>query len=474
MNKKIKTFASNLIYAFMAQGIALFLSIVMSLVIPKVLGLKEFAYWQLFLFYSSYVGFSLLGLNDGIYLRIGGTPYNKVNSSLLGSQFWLSIFGQLFVALCIAAYAVWFVTDPQRKFVWLATAGYLLLFNAIGYLTYIFQATNNTKRYSVSVMIDKVIFIVCIAGLLVFKVRHFQLFVLFYLVSKVFGLGYCLIVGRQIVFVPLPRISTVVKEMYTNIAVGINLMLSNIASMLILGSGRFVVDHRWGIEAFGKFSFALSLTNFFLMFISQISMVLFPALRQTNEDNIKGVYNILRDGLSLTLYAIFLLYLPIKYLLGLWLPQYTESLKYLALLLPLCTFDSKMQMLFNTYLKVLRKEKKLLLINTGVFAVSIVCSVLGAYVINSIYAVVIAMVASVALRSIVAELYVSKLFHKPVGTSLWAECGLAVLFSYLSWFTPSLTAFGVYFVAYASYLFLYRKKVESMMLTIKTVFSRAA
>ena len=163
--------------------------------------------------------------------------------------------------------------------------------------------------------------------------------------------------ARKIVFARLVHIHTALTEMWLNVSVGINLTIANIMSMLILGIGRGIVDDIWGIESFGKISFSLSLTNFFLLFIQQVSMVLFPALRRTGEAQQKKIYNKLRVYLGLFLPAVFITYFPLKLFVGWWLPQYSESLKYLALLLPLCTFDGKMQMLCNTYLKVLRQEK---------------------------------------------------------------------------------------------------------------------
>ena len=50
-------FSGNLAYAIVAQGVGLLSSILASLVLPKFLGVDDYAYWQLFLLYSSYSGF---------------------------------------------------------------------------------------------------------------------------------------------------------------------------------------------------------------------------------------------------------------------------------------------------------------------------------------------------------------------------------------------------------------------------------
>lgn len=466
---KSKKLIKNLIYAFSAQGIALLMSAIQLLIIPKFLGEHDFSYFQLFLFYSTYVGIFHFGLIDGIYLRSGGKHYHNLDFSLMGSQFWYTMIGQVVIAFGIIGYASVFEHVPEGRFVLYATAINLILTNAINFIGYIFQTTNHTRKYSISIMISKVIFIVFIFALIIFRQKRYELFTVLYLAAQTISFGYCLYVGRQIVFSHIIKPATALKEMGINISVGINLMLSNFASMLILGSARLAVKQRWDILAFGKISLAVSLTNFFLLFISQVSMVLFPALRQTDSGSIKKYYRVLRDGLGALLPIIPLFYLPISYVLGLWLPQYKISLEYLALLLPLCIFDGKMQMLCNTYLKVLRKEKIILRINVLSVILSIILSLTGAFVIGNIFAVVIFMSVTVAFRNIIAEIYLSKIMEMDVVKNIIGEFLLASLFIILSLLTGKIEAFLIYFAAYAVFIMLRRKSVISSLSTVKGI-----
>ena len=52
-----------------------------------------------------------------------------------------------------------------------------------------------------------------------------------------------------------------------NITVGLSLTISGLASMTILGIGRFFVDTKMGIIEFGKVSFAILMVNFFRCFL---------------------------------------------------------------------------------------------------------------------------------------------------------------------------------------------------------------
>ena len=81
-----KHFYKNLQFAFLAQLISILINLIMYLLVPKVVGTTNYAYWQLFIFYTNYAGFFHLGLVDGIYLRLGGKKYDELNFNVLGSQ----------------------------------------------------------------------------------------------------------------------------------------------------------------------------------------------------------------------------------------------------------------------------------------------------------------------------------------------------------------------------------------------------
>lgn len=466
-NKKFSKIINNIIFAFTAQGTSFVLSVMMSLIVPKILGVTEFGYWQLYIFYTSYCGFFQFGLNDGIYLRIGGMEYERLNYRSIGSQFWLAFIFHCMLAVVFIVYSLLVVDDLNRRFVYITTAIFLPLYNAIGFIGFIFQAVNKTKVFSLSVIIDKLYFIVVVIILIILKIDSFIWFISLDIIGKLFALMYCVWMGRQFIFVIIASLKKTLKEMVINISVGMNLMFSNIVSLLILGNGRLIVDAKWGIEAFGKFSFSLTLATFLLSFIAQVSMVLFPALRQTDETQQREFYFISRDLLGFILVGFLLAYLPLNYILGLWLPQYKESLKYLTLLLPLCIYEGKMNMICTTYFKVLRKEKLLLRINLISLAFSVIFSLIGGYLINNIYAVVVSMVVSVAFRSIISELYLSKIMGAAVLKSIMLESLLVFIFMTSTWHISPVGGFVIFSISYGMYLIYSRKRLADIIFTTK-------
>lgn len=461
-SEDLKQIFGNLSYAFIAQAISLVLSMLMALIIPKLLDVESYAFFQLFIFYSTYVGIFHFGMTDGVYLNYGGKNYNELDKSLLASQLRIMILLQFFIALGIILFSIYKLDNTDRKFVLIATAIYILVANISWFFGFVFQAVNYTRRYSVSVIISKVTYIIFIGISIIVKPNNYHIFILLFVLAQIFALVYCLIIGKDIAFAKSVPFKKSIKAFFANAKVGSNLLFANIASLLILGSGRLVVDKAWGISTFGKFSFALSLSGFFLQFINQVSMVLFPALRRIKEDEIKKIYNLLSKAMGLILPIIYLVYTPVNIILGIWLPQYKDSLIYLAILLPICIFDSKMNLLCITYLKVLRKEKVLLWLNVATMVLSFILSFIGVYLIKSIYMVVLFMVFSIAFRSVVSELYLSKLMGTKVKASIIQELTLAIIFLISSWFLGALEGFLVVLSVYIAFLLLNLKNIRDL------------
>lgn len=475
MNRE-KRFIRNVIYAFAAQGVSLFLSILTSLILPKFLDKTNWAYWSLFLFYTGYVGFFHFGLNDGVYLKAGGTEYEDMDKKLLGAQFRFGALFQTVIGIIMVVCTYFFVDEKFRYFAIIATVIYMLLFNLTMYLGCIFQAANETRLYSMSVMIDKIVFMIAVIGLFLLKSRDFRVYILLYLFAKICAFAYCVYKGREIVFARRIPMTETWKESINSIKIGINLTIANIASNLILGAGRFVIDKYWGIDDFGEFSFSLTLTNFFLLFISQISMVLFPALRQVDEGKLKDLFDKSKKGLLVVLPVIFLLYLPAKEILRIWLPQYEISLVYMAILLPMCIFDGKMNLVCATYFKVLRKEKFLLFVNLISMTLSVVLSIFGAFVLKNMDAVVLAMVIAVGVRYFISQFYLERMLENGKRHELIiqaaAEIGLTVICTFSCWRFNSLIAFGITLCAYVAYLLYNRQYTMYIVNVVKDKLKR--
>lgn len=467
-----KKLVNDFFFALSAQGLSVGASVVLTLILPKILGVEEFGYWQLFIFYAGYVGFFHLGINDGVYLLKGGESRQEIDKRGINSQFWMSASIQLVISCVIMSFAVFGPFDEQREFVVFMTGLLIVINNAGLFFGFVFQAMNETRLFSISVVLESLALLICLVVLIVMDVKTFQPYVLCYLAAKIIRLAYCAWKSRDFFASGLSSCRHTFDLCVKSIRVGIKLMFANIVGSLILGVARFLVDLEWGVEVFSIVSFSLSITSFFMLFISQASMVLFPALRQSAESNVKQFFIAVRDSLNAFLPALYLLYLPIVYALGVWLPDYAASLTLFSLVFPLCIFDGKMDILGITYFKVLRKEKTLLVINVVVLICSVTVSLVSTYVFHSVDLMLVAIVVILGVRELFSEgLIERELSINPSRMSI-VSFAISLLFVALNYCFDAPVASGLFAITYLVFLLVFRKNVKSSLGQIRAAIAK--
>ena len=71
-------FGRHFLLVFGSQLVVLASGLIKALVVPVVLGVSDYGYWQIYVFYAVYVGVFTLGHNDGIYLKYGGYRFEEL------------------------------------------------------------------------------------------------------------------------------------------------------------------------------------------------------------------------------------------------------------------------------------------------------------------------------------------------------------------------------------------------------------
>ena len=469
MRNKAKHFIKNFSYTITSNLVSLVISSLVVLVLPKILGVDEYGYWQLYIFYLGYVGFLHFGWNDGIYLRYGGKLYNELDKNLFFSQFYLLFISQLIIGIAIVIYSYVFVEDVNRAFIIKLIAFSLIIVNTRYFLLFTLQATNRFKEYSLITLYDRILYVSLIVILILFGVKSFKLLIIADIIGKLVSLIYASYKCRDIVFRKFSLLKFTIAESVNNILVGINLMFASIASKLIIGVIRFGIERTWSIAVFGRVSLVLSISNMFMLFLNTVGLVLFPVLRRTKKENLASIYNILRDFLMVIILGILVIYYPFKEILSYWLPKYSDSLRYMALLLPITVFEGKMALLINTYLKTLRKEKTILRINIYALVLSFLTTLIIIIIFKNLEILIFSIVIILAFRSIFAEILLSKILKISLFKDIVLEIGLTVIFIYTGWFINTWGATMAYCLAYFIYLYLKRKDVKRSVSQIKSL-----
>ena len=439
----------------------------MILVLPKIMTMEDYGIWQLFMFYFSYVGFFHFGWIDGIYLRYGGQNFSALSRKTFGGQFWLLLILLLVEFAIVNILLVSGIIKNSILIFVLRVSSIAGVFYIIfAYVNFILQLSDKIKEYARNIILERFLILLLTLICITLIETKYDKVIYVTIMSEFLAMSFGLYTIRDLIFVERDTLYNAMNEAYVNISAGSKLMLANIAGMLILGIIRFGISQEWDIVTFGKVSLTLNISNFLMVFISAVSIVLFPILKRINQDRLAEIYVLLRNILSYSLLAMLITYYPLKILLLYWLPKYSDSLVYMGLLLPICVFESKLQMLVNTYLKSLRQEALMLKINF----VSVVFALLMTYVtvvlFHNLKLAILSIVINFAFRLLLAEYFIEKLLSLKLRKDSIEELIVVSSFIFIN-VHESTYGILIYLAVYLIYALINKKQIKETVKKIR-------
>ena len=457
----------NISYSFLSNVVCCIVSILVTFFVPKSLGVENYGYFQLYLFYINYTGFLHFGWADGVYLRYGGAYYKDLNKPVFATQFRLFIVMELVFSIILCWWANSFVDVAEKQIVYSLIGFSMMLALPKTFLQYILQGTNRIKEYATLIMIERVVY-GSLALLIVFAQKDsFSLIIGTDLTGKFVALLYAFYHCRDIVFGRIGSLREALADIVANISVGIKLMLANVACLLIIGIVRWSIEREWDVSVFGKISLTLSISNLMMIFIRSVSMVLLPTLRRTDSSKYASIYSNLKTGFLVLIFAGLLVYYPLNAFLLYWLPDYADCLVYMAILFPLCLYEGKLSLLVETYLKTMRMEKMLLISNILTLTLSCILTVLFVFVCRNLTLTVLGILLIFSFRAFFGEFLLSQKIRMSFFKDGILESILTASFVLSAWFLNNYIGFFVYGVIYLIYVLIYKKRLCELINMLK-------
>ena len=404
----------NVSYSVGANIVNFVAAAFIAFIMPRFLGVTEYAYWQLYSFYVGYKGMAHLGWLDGIYLKYGGKSYRELDKQLFHEQFVLLFAMECFFGFVIICISTILLNDSNKWFVFVSLGIAVVIYLLNTFFQFVLQTTNEIITYSKCVLIERVLYAVLVIGMLFAGIESFKGMIIADLLSGCCTLAILMYSCKEIVREKFRDISRALNEAVDNIKIGSKLLLGNVGGILIIGIARQIVEIYWGIEIFGKVSLALSISNMLMVLISGISLVLYPMIKNVSTDRIQSLYPKLLCITKIAIMWVLLLYFPCESFFSWWLPSYEESFYYMALLFPICLFEGLYYLLSATYLKAFRKETVILVINWLTVLVEIILLLL-AY--DSLVYIVLTILISLGCRCYLSLGYLSKILEQ----SFWKD-----------------------------------------------------
>ncbi len=463
MDSKLKKFIKNVARMFIANGLSFVISALITFIVPKILNVENYSYIQLYIFYTSYISYLHYGWVDGIRLRYGGIYYEKIDKNLFNSQIILYSIVQFIISFLTLA-IVFNIGLTENKLITMTAVGICMLIRLPRLMPqYILEMSNRIKECANITIIEKVTYFASTIIVITSGKASIVTLLLCDLFGQIISAIYAFACCKDILKTKPVDIKPALIEAKENIKSGIKLTIANISSLLIIGIVRQFIEFQWDISTFGKLSLTISISNLLMVFIRAIAMVMFPTLRRINKEKLNDIYVKMRTAIMVPLLFMLIFYQPLKVIMSYWLPQYSDSLKYMALLFPMCIFESKMSMLIETYLKTLRMEGWLLKINILTVFLSLIITFMTTCVLHNLNLAVLSIVLLLAFRCVVAEKILSQKINLKVNKNIYLELFLVLIFIISSWVIGGIYGLGIYIIFYIIYLVIIREDISDLI-----------
>ena len=462
----IKNGIKNTYFVVFAQAVVLILGIAKALILPILLGVTNFGYWQVYLLYTSYLGIFAFGFNDGIYLRYGKYEYHDLPKPLFRSSIRIFVFIQILFMFFVLTIFM-FEPDINKRIALIWVSVNIPIFGLSGVLKHILQVTNKLKSYSFYTVLDRIILLAIILLVFLYGANQHIIIIVADTFAKIAVLSLMIYSNRDIIFGKASNVSAARKEIFQNSNAGIKVMFASLSGMLVLGFGRFIVERFESVEIYGTYSFAISTINLILVFIAAIGLVIYPTLNRLNHKKYAKYFIELNQVLRIVVFGLLLAYFPLTLFITKFMKDYINIFEYLPIIFAIVFIQTKMQIIINPYYKLLREEKAMLGANIlGV--VSAVALIIPSYFIsNSVFMIALGTFLAMGIRLYLSEIYLKKILDiKEIKNILFEIVGIIIFIS-LAYQDNLFIGFIGYLACYLLY-FIYNLK--SFIKYIKYIF----
>ncbi len=319
--------------------------------LPMVFSIEGYALFRTFTLYATYAVVFSFGLTDGLYLILGGKEESKIDVSKTKAYYFFLIKLQaaIFVVLFILSYLI--LKDTALIFF----SFFIMPLQLIHFFRLYYRALGEFDKYS-SLQIVLVVLELLNTLFIVFyfKSDNPNLFITFKILNHII-----VAVLFTIIFYRNHKDAKTVKlervDYYKVMKSGFIVLMADMAAALMFSLDRWFVMIFFSKQEFAYYSFAVSILNLFLVFITSITNIFYSYISKRIKDckYIKNLKNYVLIVSSFFPLGYFLL----KFIIETYLLKYVDALEVLWILVLMLPFISVVNVLYVNLYKASKSIK---------------------------------------------------------------------------------------------------------------------
>lgn len=448
MKKIASENVKNVFMVVSSNFFIIMVQLLMGFVLPKQLGVVNYAYYRVYYLYVSYAGLMHLGFVNGIYLKYGS--YNK--DELPVEKF--RGFGRIMFALQLVVAAVLTVLlvllrgqmDTSTMIAYAFVIVNIPLINIKWFYSSINQFTKRFVSDSYVTYLQNVLMF-CIVMTVV--IGHWHNFIGVLILTTIMNLICMLaVMGQNWRIIAGSCREQVWQEATGLIKNGFFLMLSEFVAIIILGIDSIFVQNLFSVEDFAMYSFAVSLLTVIYALISTVSNLVYPYLARVSEEKYAEYYSLMSDVLCVVTVMSLIGFYVAKFIVDSWMQEYTDSIPITAVLFGTIIFRSLIMLVCGNYFKVLKMIREYTVNNIFAITISFVLNLIAYFLFKDYLYIALASLLSFIIWYLVTDYVFIKKLAIPLSGCLprYICITLALAAFYLLLRLSGLLAAVLYFV----------------------------
>ena len=397
-------FIKDSLFVFSANSFYLGVNAIVGFLVPLRIGVQQYALYSLFILYVAFVGFAHFGLNDGFYISLGGYEYKTLPLLFVRANFvFLSTlqFASAGLVLVIAA----ILKDSAHFLIFVLVAANMILINISSFFAFLNQITKKFRCFAFNTIASRLVFLALTCLLFFKKSDKYIPYIIAFTIANIVAVFLYLIKDRGVIWGPYPAPSEISRLSLNTMKLGFAIMLGNIFGILVINSGRFIVESRFSSKDFAIFSFSVYLMSVIYLAAQAVSLAVYPRLSRRSALELGYIYKHLKIFSFLGIAASLIFYFPLYYLVHLTLPSFSESLVYARWLFPAIIYKAQYSLIHTNYFKYYKFKYEYMRNGFVAFIITLLLCLSAYIVFRSLTCIAVATVISWAIWILISDAF---------------------------------------------------------------------
>lgn len=357
---------SNIFRVLVSNGIVALVGLISSLLLPNLLSIDDYAGYQTFILYISYVALFHLGFPNGLSIKYAGKSFKKIDKNQLKGEMCLLL---IIISTFSVIFLIQYIYSRNIMFLYIAIMTFCSCY--LGAITQLLQAWGIFSLYAVShVIISAVPLTLPIIIYFLFKKASATISIISYI--SVYVLMTILYLTWQIILGKNYRCTKIFSKVNADTEIiGLLFHIGSYINVLFHSVDKQLIKWYCSVQEFSYYSFAITMQSTMTIFLTAVSQPLFPYIAAGKLGDEKKVSFVKRALLmlgSLSGAAFFVCSLIVEN----WIPKYLNSLLVIRIYFALFPAMAVINCLYFNYYKVKKLKYRYTIDLLLMFALAIV------------------------------------------------------------------------------------------------------